>query len=42
MLLLLVFSLFTGCGTYSSNSAESLSENDAYQQEEIAIRSDPI
>ena len=42
MLLLLVFSLLTGCGTYSSSSAELLTENDAYQQEEIAIRSDPI
>ena len=41
-LLLLVFSLLTGCGTYSSSSAELLTENDAYQQEEIAIRSDPI
>lgn len=41
-LLLLVFSLLTGCGTYSSSSAELLTENDAYRQEEIAIRSDPI
>jgi hypothetical protein len=40
-LLLLVFSLFTGCGTYSS-SAEPLSENDNILQEEIAIRDDPI
>ena len=41
-LLLLVLTLFNGCGTYSSNSAEPLTETDAYQQEEIAIRNDPI
>ena len=41
-LLLLVFSLLTGCGTYSSSQAEPLTENDAYRQEEIAIRGDPI
>ena len=41
-LLLLAFSLFTGCGIYSSSSAEPLTENDAFRQEETAIRSDPI
>ena len=41
-ILLLALTLFIGCGTYSSNSAESLSENDAYRQEEIAVRNDPI
>ena len=41
-LLLLVFSLLTGCGTYSSSQAEPLTENDAYRQEEIAVRNDPI
>ena len=41
-ILLLALTLFVACGTYSSNSAESLSENDAYRQEEIAVRNDPI
>ena len=41
-ILLLALTLFTGCGTYSSSSAEFLSENDAGVQEEIVIRNDPI
>ncbi|MBR3153621.1 MAG: metallophosphoesterase, partial [Lachnospiraceae bacterium] len=40
-ILLLALTLFTGCGTYSS-SAESLSEIEVNQKEEIAIRNDPI
>ena len=41
-ILILALTLFTGCGIYSSSSAEPLTENDAFRQEETAIRSDPI